>query len=91
MAGRVGLALRSRMSATNRIISSSVPRPLLGARRNGHHHNVAAPIFGQEAAIGELLLDTIHLGLGAVDLVDRDDDGNLGGAGVIDGFDAFEA
>ena len=53
----------------------------------GHHNRIAAPVFGQQAAVGELLLDALGLRVGLVDLVDGDDDGNLGGAGVIDGFE----
>ena len=61
MAGRVGLAFRSGMSATSRIISSRVIEILLGARRNRHHDDIAAPVFGQQAAIGQLLLDAVDL------------------------------
>ena len=53
---------------------------------NGHHDGVAAPIFGQQAAIGKLLLDAFGLSVGLVDLVDRDDDGNFGGARMVDGL-----
>ena len=59
----------------------------LGLRRNRHHDGVAAPIFRQQAAIGELLLDPLRLGVRLVDLVDRDDDRNLGRLGVVDGFE----
>jgi hypothetical protein len=58
--------------------------PHLGG--NGHHHGIAAPILRQQAAIGELLLDALRLGIRLVDLVNGDDDGDLGCAGVVDGF-----
>ena len=60
---------------------------LLGARRNRHHDDVAAPIFGQQAAIGKLLLDALGLGVGLVDLVDGHDDRHAGRLGVVDGFE----
>ena len=56
---------------------------------DGHHHRIAAPVFGQQAAIGELLLDALGLRVGLVDLVNGDDDGDLGGAGVVDGFEGL--
>ena len=49
----------------------------------------ACPLFGNEAAIGELLLHAIGIGLGLVDLVDGDNDRNFGGLGVIDGFEGL--
>ena len=89
MAGRSGLAFRSCMSATSRIISSSRSRFVLVFGGNRHHDHVAAPIFGQQAAIGELLLDALGLRVGLVDLVDGHDDGHAGGSGVIDGFEGL--
>ena len=59
---------------------------LLGLGRDRHHDRVAAPVFGQQAAVGELLLDALGLGVGLVDLVDGHDDRHLGGLGVVDGF-----
>jgi len=55
--GRSGLALRSCMSATSRIISSSKIEIGFGAGRDRDHNDVAAPILGQQAAIGQLLLN----------------------------------
>ena len=49
-------------------------------------HGRAAPLLGLEAELGELVLDPVDVGLGEVHLVDRDDDGNLGGLGVVDGL-----
>ena len=37
----------------------------LGPGRNRNHDDVAAPVFGQQAAIGELLLDALGLGVAA--------------------------
>ena len=47
------------------------------------------PFFGDESAIGELLLHALRVGFGLVDLVDGHDDGNFGGLGVIDGFQSL--
>ena len=59
---------------------------LLGFGGNRHHDRIAAPIFRQQAAVAELLLDPLRLRVALVDLVDGHDDGHLGGARVIDGF-----
>ncbi len=47
----------------------------------------ACPLFRNEPAIGELLLDAIGIRLGLVDLVHGHDDRHFGGLGVIDGFE----
>ena len=60
---------------------------LLRPGRHRHHDRVAAPVFGQQAAVGELLLDALGLGVRLVDLVDRHDDRHLGRSGVVDGFE----
>ena len=57
---------------------------LLG--RNIDEDRAAAPVFGHQAAIGQLLLDAIRHGVGLIDLVDRDDDRHICRLGVIDGF-----
>ncbi len=57
---------------------------LLG--RNIHVDGVATPVFGQQAAVGKLLLDAVGLRFRLVDLVDGDDERNLGGLGVVDGL-----
>ena len=49
----------------------------------------AGPLFGNQAAVGELLLDAIGIGFGLVDLVDGHDDGHIGGLGVVDGFEGL--
>ena len=51
------------------------------------HYGIAAPVFRQQAAVGQLLLDPVDLRVGLVDLVDRHDDRHLRRAGVIDRFD----
>ena len=57
--------------------------------RNIDEHCLAAPLFGDEAAVGELFFDALGQGSGFIDLVDGDDDGNLGGVRVVDGFDGL--
>ena len=50
---------------------------------------VAAPRFGHEALLGELLHDPRRIGVVAVDLVDRDDDRHPGGPRVVDRLDGL--
>ena len=69
------------------MFSSSRSRFCLRFGRNGNHDNVAAPVFRQQSAIGQLLLDPLRLRVRLVDLVDRDDDRHLGRPGVIDRFE----
>ena len=57
---------------------------LLG--RDVDEHRAAAPVFGHQAAIGELLLDPVGQGIGLVDLVDGHDDRHVRRLGVVDGF-----
>ena len=63
------------------------PRALQG--RHLDHDGVAAPRLGHEALLGQLLEDPVDIGVGAVDLVDGHDDGDVGGPGVVDGFDGL--
>ena len=63
------------------------PDALLGAGFD--EHRVAAPLFGHDAELGELLLDLLDVGVGLVDLVDDDDHRHGGGLGVVDGLDGL--
>ena len=45
---------------------------------------LAAPVLGGEPVGGELVADAVGLGALLVDLVDRDQDRHVGGAGVVD-------
>ena len=56
-------------------------------RGNVDEDRLAAPVFRHQAAIGELLLHALGQGVGLIDLVNGNDDRNLGGMRVIDGFD----
>src|ERR1700722_8488044 len=56
-------------------------------RGNIDEDSFAAPIFGHEAAIGQLLFDAVGHGFRLVDFINRNDDGHFGGVRVIDGFE----
>ena len=62
---------------------------LMGARGYRHHHGIAAPVLGQQSAIGQLLLDAVGLRLGLIDLVDRHDNRHPGRLGVVDRFQSL--
>ena len=53
------------------------------------HDGVAAPGLGDETVLGELLHDPVGVGVLAVDLVDGDDDRDLGRLGVVDRLDGL--
>ena len=50
-----------------------------GAGGNRHRDRFAAVVFGDQPLLGQLLLDAVEVGVGQIDLVDRDDYRNLGG------------
>ena len=54
--------------------------------RDFHHHRVAAPFLGHQAAVGELALHAFGLRVRLVDFVDGDDDRHVRGLRVRDGF-----
>src|SRR4029077_4570923 len=47
------------------------------------------PLFRHQAAVGELTLDAFRLGFGFIDLIDGDNDGHAGGAGMGNGFECL--
>ena len=49
-------------------------------------NGVATPIFRNELELAELLLDPLGIGVGFIDLVDRDEKRHSRGPRVIDGF-----
>jgi hypothetical protein len=57
---------------------------LLGG--NFHEHRRTTPVFRDQPAIGKLLLHTLWLRLGLVNLVDCHDDGHIRRACVVNGF-----
>ena len=48
-------------------------------RRDLDDDGVATPGLGHEALLRQLLQDAVHVGVGAVDLVDGHHDGDVGG------------
>ncbi len=62
---------------------------LAGARRDGHENILAAPLLGNDAVLGELLLDLLRIRLGLVHFVERHDDGHFGRLRVLNGLDGL--
>ena len=48
--------------------------------------DVAAPFLGDHAVVAQFPLDSLRVGIGFVDLVDRHHQGHPGGLGVVDGL-----
>src|SRR5699024_2818796 len=57
------------------------------ARGDVHEHRVAAVLLGDQVVLGQLLPDLLRIGLGLVDLVDRDHDRDLRRLGVVERLD----
>ena len=55
-----------------------------GLGRNGDHRNVATVLLDHDTGLGQAVLDAVGVGVGLVDLVERDDDRYLCGARVVD-------
>src|SRR5712692_2776618 len=60
------------------------PRAPLG--RGGNEDGLAAPLFRDEVEVRQLAFHAIGVGLGLVDLVDRDDDRHVRRARVVEGL-----
>ncbi len=73
----------------DRQLLEEVVDPLALQGRDLDHDGVAAPRLGREALLGQLLEHPGHIGVGPVDLVERHDDGDVGGPGMVDGFDGL--
>ena len=54
----------------------------LGERGDFDKSGIAAPVIGHQLLLLKLLADLHRVGVRVVALVDRNDDGNLGGLGV---------
>src|SRR6185295_6976725 len=83
--GRVGLQVEQVGGQEDHL--EQLVDALLLERGDADHDGVAPPLLGLEAAVGELALDPVGIGVDLVDLVDRDDHGHLGGARVVDRLD----
>ena len=81
---RFGLALSSCRSATSRIISMSSSSPTRVLAETAHERHVAAVLLDDDAGLGQLGLDAVGVGVRLVDLVQRDDDRDLGRLRVAD-------
>ena len=87
LARPVGLALEVfELGDHEQLIEQVVDAELLG-RRHLDDDRVAAPRLGHELVLGELAEHALRVGVVLVDLVDRDHDRHLGGAGVVDRLD----
>ena len=60
--------------------------PCAGLGRHRHERRLAAVLFGHDLFGHQFLLDAVEVGIGLVDLVDRDDDRHTGRLRVLDGF-----
>ncbi len=54
--------------------------------RNGDAQHVAAVLVNHQAVIGQLFFDSLGVGVGLVNLVERDDDGDTRGFGMGHGL-----
>src|SRR3984893_866250 len=59
----------------------------LFARGDFDDYGIAAPFFRHQAAIGKLTLNAFGLGFRLINLVDGNNDGDVGGTRVVDGFE----
>ncbi len=84
MAVRYGLALSSWRSATSRTISISSSSPTRLLADTGTSGTSPPYSSTTIAGLGQLGLDPVRVGIGLVDLVERDDDRDLGRLGVAD-------
>ena len=87
IAGRVRVSLEILQVGNQQDHLEQQVKVLFGFCRDRHHDRVAAPVFRQQTAIGELLLNPIGLRVGFIDFVDRDNDRNACGFGMVDGFE----
>ena len=89
IAGRLGLALRSCISATSRIISSSSGRFSCVRAETGTMTVSPPQSSASRPRSASCCLMRSGWASGRVDLVDRDDDRHLGRFGVVDGFEGL--
>ena len=60
---------------------------IAGLGADGHERHLTAVLLDDDAALGELGLDTVGLAVGQVHLVEGHDDGHARRLGVVDGLD----
>ena len=83
----VGLQLRHLGGDQNHLQQLFQAGALLGG--DGADDGVAAPLFGNQVVLRQLLLNPVGVGLGLIHLVDGHDNGNLGGLGMVDSLDGL--
>ncbi len=62
---------------------------LAGLGRDLDRQHVAAHLLDDDLVLQQLLADALRIGVGLVDLVDRDDDRHVGRLGVVDRLDGL--
>jgi hypothetical protein len=82
-AARLGLALSS-WSRDQQDHLDQLVEPDASARRDGHERRVATVLLDDDAGLGQLGLDPVGVRVGLVDLVEGDDDRDLGRLRVAD-------
>ena len=83
-AGGIGfelLHIRNQLHHLKQLVDSLVG---FGGNRNADH--ISAPFLRHQAVLGELLLHALHIGGFLINFIDGDNDGNLGGLGMVDGL-----
>ncbi len=80
--GRIGAELQQVGGQLHQL--EQLGNSLAVERRDLGRHDVAAPILDLNAGLGQLLLHAIDIGVVLVDLVDRDDQWDVGRLGVVD-------
>ena len=86
---RFGFAFRSSSSACSRIASSQLVEIGLFQRRDLDIEHLAAELLDDDLVLQQFLADPVGSRVGPVDLVDRDDDRNLGRLRVADRLDGL--
>ena len=81
--------MSSKTSACSKIISSRLvdSQTLFGGYL--HKNCITAPVFRCQSVFGQLPFDPIRIRIGFVDFVDRNDNRDIGGAGMINGFNGL--
>ena len=62
---------------------------LAGMGGNRHHDDVAAPVFADDAVVGQVLLDALGVGGGLIHLGHSHDHGHFSSLGVVDGLNGL--
>ena len=58
----------------------------MGMCGNRHEDGAAAPVLGNQLILAHLLLYTVHIGAGLIDLINRYDDLNTSGLCMVNGL-----